>query len=114
MTGRNGTEASAFTTTDVLEELTRGVERLLSPSGRAHVDRAAGIVQVTDFSERLDEVALYVEAVQLRATRQVRLEARVFEVTFNDPSIRSVNWTDVARSGAGVLAQAPGASGLLS
>ena len=58
----------------------KGVQALLSASGRMHVDRSAGLVQVTDFADRLDQVGVYVEAVQLRAMRQVRIEAHVFEV----------------------------------
>ena len=116
-TGRVGADTpdaavSAFTNADLFEELTRGVERLLSPSGRAHVDRGAGLVQVTDFADRLDQIAVYVEAVQLRATRQVRLDARVFEVTLNTTA-HALDWVDIAaRSGAGLRPSAPGAAGI--
>ncbi len=95
---------------DLFDELERGVERMLSPGGRAHVDRVAGLVQVTDFTDRLDQIGVYIEAVQLRATRQVRLDARVLEVTLNSAA-RPVNWTDVA-AGAGVGSAAPGAAGI--
>ena len=95
---------------DLFDELERGVERMLSPGGRAHVDRVAGLVQVTDFTDRLDQIAVYIEAVQLRATRQVRLDARVLEVTLNSAA-RPVNWTAVA-AGAGVGSAAPGAAGI--
>jgi MSHA biogenesis protein MshL len=77
---------------DRFEELGRGVRALLSETGRMHVDRAAGLVQVTDFSERLDQVGIYLEAVQLRATRQVRIDARVFEITLADPAAASIEW----------------------
>src|SRR5204863_10001460 len=40
-----------------------GVQALLSSSGRVHVDRRAGLVQVSDYPERLDQVALYLEAL---------------------------------------------------
>ena len=85
---------------------------LLRPPGRAHVDRAAGLVQVTDFTDRLDQVALYLEAVQLRASRQVRLDARVLEVT-SGAAGQPIDWNDMAtRSGAGVRRAAPGVAGL--
>ncbi len=86
---------------DVLGDLTRGVQALLSASGRVHVDRAAGLVQVTDFEDRLDRVAVYLEAVQVRATRQVRIDAHVLEVTMTDASRSSIDWAAVA-SRAGV------------
>jgi type II secretory pathway component GspD/PulD (secretin) len=95
--------ASASATSDPgpLGELTQGVRALLSASGRVHVDRAAGLVQVTDFEDRLDQVAVYLEAVQARATRQVRIEAQVLEVTMNDASRSTIDWAAVA-SQAGV------------
>lgn len=110
--GTPDADVSTFTNADLFEELTRGVERLLSPSGRAHVDRGAGLVQVTDFADRLDQIAVYVEAVQLRATRQVRLDARVFEVTLNTTA-HAIDWSDIAaQPGAGLRPSAPGAAGI--
>jgi len=86
---------------DLFGELSAGVQALLSESGRMHIDRTAGLVTVTDFSERLEQVGVYVEAVQVRATRQVRLEARVFEVALNDAAAASIDWNAVAaRTGA--------------
>jgi type II secretory pathway component HofQ len=86
---------------DPLGDLTRGVQTLLSASGRVHIDRTAGLVQVTDFEDRLDQVAVYLEAVQLRVTRQVRIEAHVLEVTLNDASRSTIDWV-AAASQAGV------------
>jgi MSHA biogenesis protein MshL len=85
---------------DLFGELGQGVQALLSESGRMHVDRSAGLVQVTDFADRLDQIGVYVEAVQLRATRQVRIEARVFQLTLSDPAA-TIDWkAAAARSGA--------------
>ena len=78
---------------DFFTDLERGVRALLSESGRAHVDRNAGLVQVTDFVDRVERVGLYIEAVTLRATRQVRLTARVLEVTLTDSAI---DWSAIA------------------
>ena len=66
---------------DIFSEIDRGVAALLSSSGRHHVDRRAGLVQVTDFADRLDLVGVYLEAVQLRATRQIRLDVRIYRFT---------------------------------
>jgi type II secretory pathway component GspD/PulD (secretin) len=93
--------ASTISEPDVLGDLTRGVQALLSGSGRVHVDRAAGLVQVTDFEDRLEQVAVYLEAVQARASRQVRIAAHVLEVTMYDPSRPTIDWAAVA-SQAGV------------
>ena len=88
-------EVTAAVATDFFAELTTGVHALLSPSGTMHLDRAAGIVQVTDFADRLQQVGIYIEAVTLRATRQVRLSARVLDVALTDAA--AIDWARVAR-----------------
>lgn len=94
-------DLSSSSSADPFEELGNGVQALLSASGRMHLDRGAGLVQVTDFSDRLDQVGVYVEAVQLRATRQVRIEAHVFDVAFAAGGATSIDWKAVAaRAGA--------------
>lgn len=66
---------------DVLDEAASGIRSLLTQHGTLHVDRRAGLAQVTDFPERLDRVANYVEALQVRGTRQIRLQGRILQVT---------------------------------
>ncbi len=101
-------DLSVMVESDPLDELGRGVQALLSETGRMHVDRAAGLVQVTDFSERLDQIGVYVEAVQLRASRQVRLDARVFEVALRDTAATSIDWKAVAARSAARTQASPG------
>jgi len=106
----SGTAAATLSTTvageDVFAGISDGVQSLLSPSGKVHVDRRAGLVQVTDDPERLDRVGLYLEALQVRSGRQVRLQARVLEVTLkNAPAI---DWRAV-RDRLGLPADAPDA-----
>ena len=82
------------------DEIESGVASLLSATGRAHVDRRSGVVQVTDFRECLQRVATYLETVHVRALRQVRLQARILEITLSDPNAQSVDWNSIAmRSG---------------
>jgi MSHA biogenesis protein MshL len=103
-TGANGTsgsgELTATVASDFFAELASGIQSLLSASGRMHLDRTAGVVQVTDFAERLQQVGIYIETVTLRATRQVRLSAQVLDVALTDQ--RAIDWTAVARN-AGVV-----------
>lgn len=94
------TELTTAISSDVLEELGRGVQGLLSGRGRMHVDRGAGLVTVTDFADRLDQIGVYLEAVQQRALRQVRIEAHVLDVTIADASRATLDWTAI-RSAAG-------------
>jgi MSHA biogenesis protein MshL len=82
---------------DVFADLSRGVQALLSDRATFNVDRKAGLLQVTDFPERLDRVALYIEAVQDHVQRQVQIDARVIEVALNDENAESLDWSAVAR-----------------
>ena len=75
---------------DVFAGIADGVRSLLSESGHVHVDPRSGLALVSDFPERLDRVGLYIETLQSRSARQVRLEARVFEVTLQGAS--SIDW----------------------
>jgi general secretion pathway protein D len=90
---------------DFFTELKAGVQSLLSPSGRMHLDRTAGVVQVTDFADRLQQVGIYIETVTLRATRQVRLAARVLDVSLAEQA--AIDWAAVAKAAGAVVG--PGA-----
>jgi type II secretory pathway component HofQ len=98
-------ELTSRSESDFFGELSAGVTALLSPAGRVHVDRKAGIVQVTDFAERLQQVGIYIEAATLRASRQVRLAARVLDVTLGDHP--AIDWAVVGRNAG--IASATGA-----
>ncbi len=94
---------TSSTGADLFDEVAAGISSLLSQSGRYHVDPQSGIVEVTDFADRLDQVGVYLDAVRLRATRQVRLQAHVLEITLSSPAATGIDWNAVAvRAGAGV------------
>lgn len=97
---------SAVPPDDVLGGVADGVKALLSEGGRVHVDRRLGLAQVTDYPERLDRVALYVDALHRRSGRQVRLQAEVFEVTLRDAP--SIDWR-LVRERLGLAADLPAA-----
>jgi type II secretory pathway component GspD/PulD (secretin) len=99
LTRTTGSSGATITTTvaaeDVFAGVGDGVQALLSPSGTVHVDRRAGLVQVTDSAERLDRVEQYLEALQVQSGRQVRLQARVFEITLKETA--AIDWRAVRR-----------------
>jgi MSHA biogenesis protein MshL len=90
------TRLATASSADFYNDIESGVQSLLSPSGRVHVDRTAGLVQVTDFAERLDQVGVYLEAVQVRAARQVRIEAQVLSIDLFPGGVTSIDWTTPA------------------
>jgi MSHA biogenesis protein MshL len=77
---------------DIFTDLSAGVQTLLSPDGKFNMDKKAALLQATDYPDRLDQVQLYLDAVQNRATRQVQIQAKVIEVVLNDEFASGINW----------------------
>lgn len=104
---RTSASVSSSTKTDVFDDLAKGVQTLLTRTASFNVDRKAGLLQVTDFPERLDRVSLYLDAVQDRVHRQVQIDALIIEVEPNDEKAMGVDWTALAAqlSGAATPAQ---------
>lgn len=78
---------------DVFAGIGAGIRSLLSASGDVHIDARAGLATVTDFSERLDRVASYLETLHVRSSREVHLQARVLEVRLTGAD--SIDWPAV-------------------
>lgn len=93
--GGSAAEVSSTDGGDIFSDVEAGVRILLSPEGRFNMDKKAALLQATDFPDRLDQIQLYLDAVQHRATRQVRIQAKVIEVVLNDDSAAGINWQDV-------------------
>ena len=98
---RTGASVTSSTRTDLFEELGNGVRTLLTERAAFNVDRKAGLLQVTDFPERLDRVAIYLETVQDRVHRQVQIDARVIEVEPTDAKAPGIDWPGVAAKMSG-------------
>ena len=96
----NGSYARVITSvkTDVFADITKGIQGLLSNRGTFNVDRRAGLVQVTDFPERLDRIGDYLEAVSQRVQRQVQIEARVVEVELSGDKPAALDWTGLRQT----------------
>ena len=91
-----GASTAAITTTtkgDVFSEVAAGVRALLSAQATFNIDRKAGLLQVTDTTDRLERVATYLDAVQDRIHRQAQIDVRVVEVALNDEKARGIDWT---------------------
>ncbi len=98
---RTSASVTSSTRTDVFEELANGVRTLLTERAAFNVDRKAGLLQVTDFPERLDRVAIYLQTVQDRVHRQVQIDARVIEIEPTDATASGIDWAGVAAKMSG-------------
>ena len=104
--GIGGSQASVSGTDsgDVFEELQAGVETLLSATGRLNLDRKAGLLQVTDYPSHLDRIAVYVEAYETRALRQVRIVAKILEVELREDFSAGIDWSLVLKNAGDAVA----------
>ena len=93
---RTSAGVTSATRTDVFEEVANGVRTLLTERAAFNVDRKAGLLQVTDFPERLDRIAIYLDTVQDRVHRQVQIDARVIEVEPSDDKAPGIDWAGLA------------------
>ena len=107
--GGSTVSVSTNTSSGVFDDIVKGVQTLLSERATFNVDRKAGLLQVTDFPERLERIALYLDAVQDRVHRQVQIDARVLEVELNDPNAAALDWMALAQeTGASSVATVRG------
>jgi MSHA biogenesis protein MshL len=103
-TGNNGSfgggqaSVSGSDDGDVFEELTTGLQTLLSETGRFNMDRKAGLLQVSDYPSNLDRIGWYVEAYENRALRQVLIVAKIIEVELREEFSAGIDWNVILRS----------------
>jgi MSHA biogenesis protein MshL len=105
----SGVSVTSFDSTDLFGEVEKGIQTLVSPDARYNLDRKAGLVQVSDYPDRLDRIGLYLDLVQLRVNRQIQIQAKVLEIDLNEGAAAGVDWSAVLRrAGDGVsLPQSP-------
>lgn len=93
--GRTRADVSTNARTDVFAEVAAVVKAMLSDKASFSLDRKAGLLQVTDVPERLDRVALYLDAMHERVHRQIQVDAQVVEVELNDDKAPGIDWRAV-------------------
>jgi MSHA biogenesis protein MshL len=93
--GGSTSQVSGTDAPNLYSDLAEGVKALLSADGKMNLDRTAALLQVTDHPGRLARVEQYLEAVMLRVTRQVQIEAKVIEVELRDEFSFGINWQAV-------------------
>jgi type II secretory pathway component GspD/PulD (secretin) len=101
---------STVMTADLFADLTKGIQTLLSDRATFNLDRKAGLLQVTDFPERLDRVGDYLDAVEGRVQRQVEFDARIVEVELKDAAAPGIDWSLITAGISGGSTPTPASS----
>lgn len=59
------------------------------------VNEMAGIIQITDFPETLDKIALFLADVEEGSKRQVLIQAHIMEVSLSDSYAMGIDWKTI-------------------
>ncbi|OGU16139.1 MAG: hypothetical protein A2076_05730 [Geobacteraceae bacterium GWC2_53_11] len=59
------------------------------------VNEMAGIIQITDFPENLDKIALFLADVEEGSKRQVLIQAHIMEVSLSDSYAMGIDWKTI-------------------
>ena len=86
------------------KELQDQIEKLLTDQGRPSlaINRTAGVIQITDRPSALRRVESYLEQLRGSVTRQVDIEAKLYDVTLGDQFQFGIDWQRVATSQGGL------------
>jgi hypothetical protein len=79
------------------KELEEQLQRLLSPRGRERiaVNQTAGVIQVTDHPSALRKVEDYLGRMNESVSRQVDIEAKLYDVVLSDQFQFGIDWEHV-------------------
>ena len=111
---------SSADSVDLWGDLEKNLAGLISKEGKAVVNRAAGIVAVTDYRRNLQRIARYIELLEGSVQRQVVIEAQIVEVTLTKEFQAGINWSLIPQPGVasvrplGALEGTVGALGALA
>ena len=104
--GRTHADVSTASRADLFAELAGAVKPLLSEKATFSIDRKAGLLQVTDSPDRLERVAIYLDAMHERVHRQIQVDAQVIEVELNDGNAAGIDWSAVRGQLSGMATSA--------
>lgn len=89
---QSGQTTTVSTEIETFENITKGVESMLSPKGKVYASASTGTVSVTDVPMVLDSVGTYITALNTQMTRQVIVDVRVYSVDLEHNESYGINW----------------------
>ncbi len=78
---------------DFWDEVEAQLTQIVSESGRLVVNRLAGMIQVTDQHRRVEEVARFVEQLNLSIYRQVDIDVKIVQVGLREDYALGIDWS---------------------
>ncbi|HBM3184785.1 TPA: PilN family type IVB pilus formation outer membrane protein [Klebsiella oxytoca] len=99
-TNTGGSQDSGQSTTVKLEsnihnDIAASVKAMVSPAGNWHLSGSTGELIVTDVPQVLDRIARYIDNLNIRMNRMVRLKVSAYSVRRQDTSQTALDWNAV-------------------
>lgn len=76
----------------VWDDLEQALTMLLSTSGELSINQSSTSVLVRDYPQYVDQVEHYLNQQNQRLTRQIAMDIKVLEVTFNEREQTAIDW----------------------
>ena len=103
--GGSAISLSADNPVDFWKELKEELQSLLTANGKGSlaINMTAGIIQVTDRPSALKRVEDYLKGLKQTVTRQVDIEARLYDITLSDQFQFGVDWEQAVKMYGGAM-----------
>jgi len=78
---------------DLWKQIENGIKGILSKQGEMTVNRATGIIMVTDFVDRVKKIEQFLNEIKNSLSRQVLIEAKIIEVKLKEEFRFGIDWS---------------------
>lgn len=90
--GTNISVATQVRNLDIWEDLDNNIRDMLSDKGKYRVNKAAGLISITDYVPVVKDVERYITFVNSEISKQVLLKAKIVEVGLARERSLGINW----------------------
>jgi type IVB pilus formation R64 PilN family outer membrane protein len=91
--GGSSASLSGSETANLESDVEAALIKLKSNDGNVIYNKIAGVIFVTDYPRYLDQIAFFLETIQNAVNKQVVIESQILEVSLNNTSQFSVNYS---------------------
>lgn len=100
-TGTGGTSSTGsalinlqtLTEADLWHNIEDNIKKLISKDGNYTINKHASLVMVMDYPKNINNVAMFLEAVDGTVQRQVMIEAKIVEINLTEETQEGINWS---------------------
>lgn len=84
------------------DDVVGNLKNLISDKAKYSINKTAGLVIVTDYPSKLDQVQAYFNEINAKISQQIAVDVKVVEVTLTDESKMGIDWNALAKNLTGL------------